>query len=262
MKLDIRQRQLEFPFSAEDPRRMMPIEFIGAALFSALNRSAPPVVLTKMTELGRMNGYMLVFKGRVLTQAHADVWLAVIEIMRRQNKTRAGTSVAFHAGQVLRMLGKAANSDRRQELYEAITDMSSCTVHIYKPGSTQSYFGPMLFGKIDKLIGGEVRYEVMLHPVLCEAFIRGYVGINWLDRKAIGKNELALWLHQYLIAFPAKVSLAELQQLSAQSKSTPKEFRRRIRHAMELLSELRLIGAWKIDKDDIMSIRLPRPALR
>jgi hypothetical protein len=250
--------QLRFPFAADDPHRMMPTEFIGASLFTALNRSAKPIVYTKMTELGRMNGYRIVYKGRVLTQAHADVWLAIIEIFRRQQQTTAGCSVEFRAGQLLRMLGKTPNADRRQSLFEWITDMVANLVHIHKPGGGPSYFGPMLVGKLDKLASGEVRYEVLLHPVLCEAFMRGYTGVRWVDRKALGKNELALWLHHYLTAFPRSMRVAEIQQLSGQSGQSDKSFRHRLRAALELLKEGDLVRAWKIDESGLLRLRFDK----
>jgi hypothetical protein len=255
----LKTSQLRFPFAVDDQRRMMPTEFIGAALFSALNRSAKPVMVAKMTEIGRMNGYHIVYKGRVLTQAHADVWLAIIEIFRRQRRVEAGCRVEFHAGQVLKMIGKTVSADRRHDLYEWITDMIACAVHIYKPGGGATYVGPMLFGKIDKLSTGEVRYEVLLHPVLCDAFARGYTGLNWVDRKAIGKNELALWLHQYLTAFPQPVNVGDIQQLSGQSSASAKEFRRRLTNAMDVLMELSIVRSWKVDAKGLMRHLPPKP---
>lgn len=244
--------QLRFPFAIAERRRMaMPIEFIGASLFSALNRSAPPIHYGRMTELSRMNGYRLLYKGRVLTQAHADVWLAIIELFKRQQRTSAGTAIEFHASQILRVLSKSQNTKRRNELHEAITDMVACAVQISQPGVRKAWVGPMVVGEIERNeVTGETRYRVMLHPVLCEAYNRGFTSFEWMERKSIGKNELALWLHQYLLAFREPVPVAELQQLSWQAGATRSAFRHRLRGAAEVLTEIGLIDKWAIDRDD------------
>jgi hypothetical protein len=229
----------------------MPIEFIGASLFSALNRSAKPVHYGRMTELSRMNGYRVIYKGRVLTQAHADVWLAIIELFKRQQRMSAGTAIEFHASQVLRVLGKSPNANRRNELHESITDMVACAVQISQPGIGKAWVGPMVQGEVERNeVTGETRYRVMLHPVLCEAYNRGFTSFEWMERKSIGKNELALWLHQYLLAFRDPVPVAELQQLSWQAAAKRTAFRHRLRAAADVLVEIGLIEKWAIDRDD------------
>lgn len=251
--------QLTFPFAVEDPRRMMPTEFIGAAVFSALNRSAAPTMHAKLTEVARMNGYRLVHKGRVLTQAHADVWLALIEIFRR-NETSNGCAVEFRSSQLLQLLGKSSNSKSRADLLEWITDMATCAVQIWQPGQMRAFFGPLVFGEVpDKL--GDTPYRLMLHPDVCRAFARGYTGVRWVNRKALGKNELALWLHHYLSAFPAPVALAELQQLCWQTKSATRDFKHRLVVALTLMRELGIITGWQIDAQSRLSAELPRPQL-
>jgi hypothetical protein len=258
------EHQLRFPFAVEDPRRMMPTEFIGAAVFSALNRSAEPVMHSKLTEVARMNGYRLVHKGRVLTQAHADVWLAIIEVFRR-SETGPGCGVEFRSRQLLQLLGKQSNSKSRADLLEWISDMGSCAIQIWRPQQRRAFFGPLVQGEIpDK--GGDSPYRLMLHPDVCHAFARGYAGIRWVNRKALGKNELALWLHHYITAFPVPVAIAELQQLSWQTKAAPREFKHRLVVALKLMRELQIIASWSIDEEQRvhahLPLRLPKPSAR
>jgi hypothetical protein len=243
--------QLGFAFAIAERRRMaMPLEFIGASLFSALNRAATAKHYAKMTELLRMNGYRVLYKGRVLTQAHADVWLAIIELFKRQQRTTPHAAIEFHAGQVLRVLGKVANARRRHELNELITDMVACAVQIVQPGIGKTWVGPMVFGEIERNeITGETRYRVVLHPVLCEAYDRGFTSFEWMERKSIGKNELALWLHQYLLAFPEPVPVTELQEHSWQTSAPARVFRHRLKHAAGLLQGLGLIERWGFDRE-------------
>ncbi len=138
--------------------------------------------------------------------------------------------------------------------------MMSCMVHIVQPERTRAWVGPMLFGEIDKNEGtGETRYKVMLHPTLCEAYDRGFTCFEWMERKSIGKNELALWLHQYLLAFPKPVPVAELQQHSWQASATRSSFRHRLRAAADLLAGLGLIDKWAIDRQDRL---LTKPAVK
>jgi hypothetical protein len=252
--------QLAFPFRDEDPRRMMPTEFIGAAVFSALNRSAKdPLHNSKLTEIVQMNGYRLLHKGRILTQAHADVWLSIIEFFRR-NGTAPGGGLEFRSGELLRILGKQNNTKSRADLHEWITDMGTCAVQIFQPGQRRAFFGPLVFGDLPK-VGDGTPYRVLLHPDVCKAFARGYTGIRWVNRKALGKNELALWLHHYVSAFTEPTALGELQQLSWQKSAKPKEFKHRLVVALKLMEELGIITAWAIDADRRLSVELPSARL-
>jgi hypothetical protein len=273
--------QLIFPFAAEDERRMMPTDFIGAALFSALNRSAKPIYINKLTEIARMHEYRLVYRGRVLTQAHADVWLAIVEIFRRRATAVNGTA-EFKSGEMLRIIGREPNVRSRADLFGYINDMIVSQVHLYAPGgSTRVWLGGVLTGELDGelplvdiikrldagLSIGEIRYKLMLHPQLRDAFARGYTGIDWAHRRAIGKNELALWMHHYLAAVREPTSVSELHHLSWQNhgerqdpKSVAKSraaFRHRLKEALRTLRELKLLRQWKVDESDRLHVLMP-----
>lgn len=276
--------QLAFPFAVEDERRMMPTEFIGASLFSALNRSAKPIYLNKLTEIARLNSYRLVYRGRVLTQAHADVWMAIIELFRQRGTALHGVA-EFRAGEMLRILDREPHIRSRADLFEWINDMIACQVHLYEPGdSTRVWLGGLLTGEMDGGVPlvdiirrinegkpiGEIRYRLMLHPQMREAFVRGYTGLEWSQRRSIGKNELALWLHQYLTAYRAPVRIEDLQLLSWQGRAgnDPKNvagaasaaFRHRLRKAVRKLTQLKLIRKWKIDDHDRLCTLMPPQA--
>jgi hypothetical protein len=62
-----------------DTRRAMPIEFVTASVFSAIQSQDTPYV-KKLTTIVEWNGYVLKYKGRRLTQVHADVWQGVMEV--------------------------------------------------------------------------------------------------------------------------------------------------------------------------------------
>lgn len=280
------ETQLVFPFAAEDDRRMMPTDFIGAALFSALNRSAKPIYLNKLTELARVDGYRLVYRGRVLTQAHADVWLAIIELFRRRGTAVDGVA-EFRAGEMIRILDREPSPESRIALYEWVSDMVGCNVHLYEPGTSQVWLGGLLAGSmsgpqlamrdarplLDRVAVGEIQYKLVLHPQLRDAFDRGYTGIDWAHRRSIGKSELALWLHHYLAAFPKPVAIDQLHALSWQRYGEPNDpklaaqarasFRYRLKKAIRKLTELKLIRRWKVDDNDRLCVVLPpqpRPA--
>lgn len=241
---------------------MMPTDFIGAALFSALNRSAKePLVYNKVTELGRLNGYRLTFKGRVLTQVHADVWSGVIELFRQHN-VRSGCGIEFHSSELLGLLCKQNNAKARADLYEWITDMASCGVSIFQPDKQRAWFGPLLFGEMPKLDSGETLYRLLLHPDLCELFRRGYTATLWTNRRALGKNELGLWLHQYLCAFPQPAHISVLQDLSWQKTCEPKRFKQRLVGALRTLQTLQLVADWEIDRENYLRVVMPPPVAR
>jgi hypothetical protein len=166
--------------------------------------------------------------------------------------------VRFRTRQLLRLIGRQCGSVNRAQLHEWITDMASNLVEISVPGGQRGYFGPMCpEGSWEKSASGEMHYAVRLHRGLCEAFGRGFSAIDWEQRKTLRRNELALWLQQYLVVFPRGVTVADLRDLSGGNVQTLKGFRRKLRIALDTLQLARVLRRWKIDADDRVHVAFP-----
>lgn len=237
-----------------DSKRAMPIEFVGASVFSAIQSQDTPYV-KRLTPIVEWQGYRLNYKGRRLTQVHADVWQGVLEIAKWQPVE--GAFVRFRTRQLLRIIGRECGSANRKQLHEWITDMASNLVEVTMPGGKRGYFGPMFSdGAWEKSASGEMHYSVRLHRLLCEAFDRGFSAIDWEQRRKLRRNELALWLQQYVAVFPRGVSVAELRSLSGGTAQTLKGFRRKLRIALATLARFAIIRDWRIDDEDRLHVAM------
>jgi hypothetical protein len=236
--------------------RVMPVEFIAASVFTAMQGQRTPH-FKKMTVIGEWNGYQLRYKGRRLTQVHADVWQGILEIAQWYGPQFERT-IEFGARQLLRVIGRGTSKAARGQLHEWLTDMQACALEIIMPGGRAGFSAPIFLecSWIRHPKTAELIYQLKPNPKLCNAFERGFSTIDWDRRARLRRNELACWLQQYLGAFPMPVPVEALHALSARA-STLKEFRRKLRDAMALICREKLVRDWRIDELDQLVIELP-----
>jgi hypothetical protein len=239
--------------------RAMPNEFVAASVFSAM-RTGDATFAKKLTLIGEWEGYRLHYKGRRLTQVHADVWMGVMEIA----KWRPGAAkIVFSARQLLRIMGRDTGTAYREKIHEWITDMQTCLVQVTLPGGRKGY-GAAVFPEAawQKRPDGGLEYSLVVKRMLCEVFERGYSLVNHEQRKALGRNELALWLQQYITAFPMAVPLERLQALSgAPPSQRMPDFRRKLLVALRALQSVGGVSNWTIAPaapSDRLIAELPR----
>jgi hypothetical protein len=249
------KRPLQLPLW-RDQQRVMPKEFIAASVFSAMQSQDTPYA-KKLTLIGEWNGYQLRYKGRRLTQVHADVWQGVMEIAGWH--AAEGSTVEFRSRQLLKLIGRGTDRVTRKQLHEWITDMAACLVEITMPGGRAGFFAsvfPECAWKKNEATG-QMHYSVKLNRALCEVFGRGYSAIDWDQRKLLRRNELALWLQQYVAAFPMPVALDHLRLLSGDRTERLRDFRRKVRFSMRALQTVGVVHRWQIDSTDRLMVALP-----
>jgi hypothetical protein len=238
--------------------RVMPNEFISASVFSALQRQDAKR-FDKMTPIGEWNGYKLRYKGLRLTQVHADVWQGILEVARWHKPTvtsSEGVLVQFNPRQLLKLIGRDTGSAGRQQLHEWLTDMQAAVLEITMPGGRGGYGAAILPECAwQKQADGSLRYSIRLHRFLCDALDRGFAAIDWPSRRLLARNELALWLQQYLAAFPVPTPVADLQGLSGRSAML-KDFRFKLRGSMALLVKAKVVTSWAIDDEDRLVVKV------
>jgi hypothetical protein len=234
-----------------DDKRAMPTQFVASALFS--------VVQPK--DAGYLDGVVLAsgqaltinYKGKRLTQIHADVWQGIMHLARRAPEE---TPIRFQARAFLRMIGRGTGKSQRDQLHEWITDLQATSLEVLDTGSKRVYFGSLLpEGGRDQSAPQDRAYVVKINRGLCTLFEAGFATINWDQRMRLRGKHNAQWLQHYFSWSKKPVPIGELHRLSGSAASLT-QYKRNLRDA---LADLEAEGghAAVIDEHDIVR---PKPA--
>lgn len=216
----------QLTFWAED-KRAMPTQFVASALFS--------VVQPK--DAGYLDGGVLAsgqaltinYKGKRLTQVHADVWQGIMHLARRAPEE---TLIRFQSRAFLRMIGRGTGKSQRDQLHEWITDLQATSLEVLDTGSKRVYFGSLLpEGGRDQATPQDRAYVVKINRGLCTLFEAGFATINWEQRMRLRGKHNAQWLQHYFSWSKKPVPIAELHRLSG-SAATLTQYKRNLRDAL------------------------------
>lgn len=232
-------------------KRAMPTQFIASALFS--------VVQPK--DAGYLNGVVLAsgqgltiqYKGKRLTQIHADVWQGIMHLARGAPEE---TLIRFRARAFLRMIGRQTGKSQRDQLHEWITDLQATSVEVLDDDSKRLYFGSLLpEGGRDQSAPQDRAYVVKINRGLCKLFEAGFATVDWAQRLRLRGKHNAQWLQHYFAWSKKPVPIAELHRLSG-STATLTQYKRNLRDALADLEEAGGHAAF-IDEHDVAR---PKPA--
>lgn len=242
--------QVQLTFWADD-KRAMPTQFIASALFSVVQPKDAGYLDGVLLASGQ--GLTINYKGKRLTQVHADVWQGIMHLSRRAPEE---TLIRFRARTFLRMIGRDTGKSQRDQLHEWITDLQATSVEVLDEGSQRLYFGSLLpEGGRDQSTPPDRAYIVKINRGLCKLFEAGFATINWDQRLRLRGKHNAQWLQHYFSWSKKPVPVAELHRLSGSAASLT-QYKRNLRDA---LADLEAEGghAAFIDKYDIVR---PKPA--
>lgn len=235
-----------------DDQRAMPFDFTACALFAAIQDKDR--TFCDGLEIANANGVRIVFKGKRLTQVHADVWEGIMHLARGQAE---GTKLRFRSRQFLRLIGRHTGKSQRDQLHGWITDLVATSVEVTDSHNRRRYFGSMLpEGARDDSSPNDAIYAVEINQHLCKIFASRLALINWEQRQKLRGKWLALWLQHYFARFQKPVAIAELHRLSG-STAKLKEFRRKLGVALE---ELAAVGAHRAVIDREKDAVFPAPS--
>jgi hypothetical protein len=230
----------------QDDQRAIPTNFIACALFAGIQ--GKDATYLDGVEIANANGLRITFKGKRLTQTHADVWEGIMHLARQ---TPEGSTVRFRARQLLRLIGRHTGKSQRDQLHEWITDLVATNVEITDTTNTNKkhYFGSLVPRGVadDGAEEDNSLYAIEINRDLAKLFASGFATVNWDQRRRLQKKPLALWLQHYFSKFTKPVSVAELHRLAG-SNAELKEFRRKLRIALGELQKEGVIGGWRIDE--------------
>lgn len=191
-------------------------------------------------------GTKIAYKGPRLNQLHAIVWQSILLLTKEQ-----GSCVVRVSGdRLIDMLGMSSRSGTNRDLIlHRLEDLVGATVRYQT--DTHQYFGTMLVGALRHEKTGH--FEIEINPKVM-GLLGNEVICNDLERKvALGKNQLALWLHDYIsshkVIYP--ISVDELRVLSGSEKEL-KKFRYELKKSMDIVSTGNdpLVKSWAINGDD------------
>lgn len=231
-----------------DAVRGVPNAFLRSALFgTSTNRKT----YKKRTVIAAVEGYEIRFLGTSFNQTDLDVWEMLLHLARLQP---LGGDVEFTAHSLLKELRRGTGGKDHEQLKEELARLGSGWAEITDTKAKKTFAGNFIssFVRDDEID----RYVVTFSPKMAQLYEAGHTLIDWSERKALGRNNLAKWLHgQYAThakPFPYKVET--LHHLS-NSTADLKEFRRMLRTALAQLVEVGAIKSWVIDpKTDLLEV--------
>jgi hypothetical protein len=242
-----------------DDKRAMPTQFIASALFSVVQPKDAGYLDGVLLASGQ--GLTINYKGKRLTQVHADVWQGIMHLARRAPEE---TVIRFRARTFLRMIGRDTGKSQRDQLHEWITDLQATSLQVLDEGSNKLYFGSLLpEGGRDQSTPQDRAYVVKINRGLCKLFEAGFATINWDQRLRLRGKHNAQWMQHDFSWSKKPVHVSELHRLSG-SAATLTQYKRNLREA---LTDLEAEGghAAFIDKYDIVrpkpaAVAAPKPA--
>lgn len=227
----------------------IPLGVVRSALFGVAERDHS---LVSNLELEASTNYPVTirYSGPRLNQMHALVWQTILHFASSQKIDAGSDELSVYSPELLRALGWTDVGTRARDwLWKHLRDLTHAHVELKTP--RHSYAGSLLLEvyKVEKTGKLTLRFNHRLAALLKDEVVH----IDLARKTTIGRNQLALWLHDYLSSqnkcFPVRVD--EVRRLCG-SPLALRQFRPRLKLAMELLTQGTnpVLKTWSIDKQD------------
>ena len=231
-----------------DPVRSFPNVVFRSALFGI---SKIRDVSKKRTLIAAVEGIEIRFKGERFNQTDLDVCEQLLHMAREHP---LGSKIEFSAHSLLKALGRDVGDSQHEQLKEDITRLTSGVVEITWTKEKKSFGGALVNAYYRDEVTG--RYVIEFSKKIRMLYDSGATYVEWEQRKALGQNNLAKWLHSFYAThanpFPYKVDT--LRELCG-SVGTLFAFRRQIKTGLQKLQSLGYITSWEIDGADLVHVK-------
>lgn len=223
--------------------RGVPNALLRGALFSI----AQERVIAKKRELvSTAAGIEIRFKGEKWNQTDLDVLEVLLHYARQQPLE---SNVGFSANEVLLELERGVGGEDHEQLKEELARLMGGVVEITWTKEKKTFAGTLIKNYYRD---EEARqYVVIFDKKMLELYEDGYTYIDWEQRRALGKKNLAKWLHGFYAShtdpFPYKV--ATLKTLCGSTTKRLSDFRKALSAALEDIKKVGAIKNWKIDPE-------------
>jgi vacuolar-type H+-ATPase subunit E/Vma4 len=251
VRKDDRQMMLEL---WPEATRGVPNAILRGSLFGI---STERRIYKKRTLVAAVEGYEIRFKGETFNQTDLDVLEAMLHLAMSHP---LGKKVEFSVHSLLQELGRKTSGEQHEQFKEQIARLIGGVVEITDLKAEMTFMGTLVQKAYRDEKSG--RYVVIFDKDMLALYESGYTLIDWQQRMALGKNNIAKWLHGFYAShaapFPYKVET--LLKLCG-SVATPKEFKRNLKKSLTELVTAGAIQSWSIDHADLVHInRTPAPA--
>ncbi len=241
---------------------------LRSALFS-VNQSREIARTRQLISAGR--GLVVRFKGERLNQYDLDLWEF---LLHRARVIPLEAPVTFCAHEALLELGRSTGGAAYEDFKEDIARLAAAYVEITRTDTGKTFFGTLLKSGIRDEV--TQRYAVVFDTEIYNLYRpQHYTLIDVEQRKKLGKNVLAKWLHGFYSSHvpgsPHRYKVETLRSLCGAKQaaaSSPRlsktatekaprlgDFRKQLVRALNKMKETKSIVDFKIDpKTDCVTV--------
>lgn len=191
------------------------------------------------------------FMGVAFNQTDLDVFEMLLHLARLQP---LGQSFEFSAHEFLTALGRGTGKTQHEQLKDELMRLMTGGVEISFIEAKKSFMGTLV--RYIKRDDETKRYSVRFEDDLLKLYGEGYTLIDWEQRQALGKNNLAKWLqgHYATHAKPYPIKVETLHKLCG-SQATLNKFREKLKAALDELVRVGSLKSWEILLGDLLSVK-------
>lgn len=238
-----------------DRERAVPTAIIRSALFGVVRRGRRPYLKREL--IASWKNCEIRYTGVRLDQYDEDVWMQVLHLFRDQDLSDAN-GIRFTVRGFMKALGASYSGRGARSVFDSLERMRATAV-IIRIG-TFVYVG----GLIDSFVEDEAtgQYVVRINPDIAGLFGTGYTKIEAETRRGLG-TQIAQHLYGYVQSHkatqehPHRIGLSRLQTLMG-SQTHLRDFRWKVRRAMEELQRAGVVASWRITEGDALEFVRPR----
>lgn len=244
--------RVQLPFWPND-QRGLPNCLAQSALFTVANVRSGKREYLKRQLIKSVDGTTIHYTGSELRQDDEDCFMHILHVARMHP---LGTEVRFTAHNMLVQLGWSPNSVSYKRLVDCIDRLQATslaiTVENAETGVRENYTGSLIrkFAWRENVTNAPMReWVILLEPEIVELFSpQNYSQIDWKTRMSLGP--MAKWLHTFYHTqqeAPFPVDVAYLRDLMGSKTKELRQFRYKLRLALEQLVEQEFLEEAKID---------------
>jgi hypothetical protein len=200
------------------------------------------------------------FMGTTFNQTDLDVWETLLHLARLQP---LGTQVEFTAHSFLKELGRGTGKSQHEQFKNEVARLIGGVVEITWVKEKKAFMGALVSSAFRDDETG--RWVVKFNTDMTKLYGMGSTYIDWEQRKALGKNNLAKWLHGNYASNAAILDYkVDTIRVLSGSGSPLRLFRQKLKAALDELVSIGAIRSWLIDaKTDLVRVdKVPSKAQR
>lgn len=227
-----------------DPQRGIPNDFARSALFTAAHPKNREYLSDE--NVFSQNGINITYTGIRLSQAHLDVFEAIMHLARELPE---GNAVRFTAHGLLKLIGRRTSGRDHERLLRTLKELTATAVTVKREGYG-TYCGSLLPEWEDREDNG--KFSIRINRDIIKLFERGFTVIEWEQRKALSRKPLSQSLHVWLCSHekPYPVTVQYLHDITGSNTKQLKHFRASLKAALDELKSIGVLADWRLDEHD------------